>query len=176
MSKTTTLPKPPLFTEGFASADKKPLRRKFSVRLGAGKRGNTWITVDHKGKDPREELLRRIGPLPEDIVQFSRILVAIYQPPVAEKTDGGVYLGEALQTEDIEENLWQGKVGLIVAKGKQAYVDDENVKFHGTANNVGDWVWFRPSDGQAVEVNEVLCRVLFEKDIVGRIPNPDMLF
>jgi hypothetical protein len=85
--------------------------------------------------------------------------------------------GFPIPEDDIEEYHWQGKVGLIVAMGPQAYVDDDTTKFNGTQNRVGDWVWFRPSDGDAVEVNEVFCRIFdSERFIKGRIPHPDYVW
>jgi co-chaperonin GroES (HSP10) len=152
----------------------KPIRRRFSVRTPAGKRSETWVNVVHK-EDPKEAILRKIGTIPEGLVQFSRILVAIYQPPLVEKSSGGVIFAQTIQEEDKMEALWQGKVGLLVAKGPQSYVDDENTKFHGTSNEVGDWVWFRPSDGMGCDVSEVFCRILSERDIIGKLPHPDMV-
>lgn len=153
----------------------KPLRRKINLKTDAGKRNTVTVTVEHT-RDPKEVLLERIGPLDPDLVQFSRIVVAIYQPPMVTKTSGGILLTQGMTDDDVEEYLWQGKVGLIVAMGPQAYVDDDSVKFHGTKNKVGDWVWFRPSDGMGCEINEVFCRVLREADILGTISNPDAIW
>lgn len=150
----------------------KGIKRRFNPRTEIGKRSNIWINVVHD-HDPAKLIMDRIGPVPEETVQFARILVAIYTPPLADKTDGGVYVAQKIQEEDVNEYLWQGKVGLIVALGPQAYKDDESVKFHGTANKVGDWVWFSPSHGMACDINQVFCRVFKEADILGKIPHPD---
>lgn len=152
-----------------------PIRRKISLRTPAGTRNNVTVTFQHS-TDPRQVLMDRIGAIPDGLVQLSRILVAVYQPPIVEKTDGGIILTQKLQTEDLEEFLWQGKVGLIVGMGSQAYVDDDATKFHGVRNSVGDWVWFRPSNGMACEVNGVFCRVLSEGDILGAVPHPDYVW
>lgn len=161
-----------LETPAFVST---PIRRKISLRTPAGKRNNVTVTFQHK-TDPRQDILDRLGALPEGVVQFSRILVAVYQPPMVDRTEGGVILTPVMQSEDLEEYLWQGKVGLIVAMGSQAYVDDEATKFHGVRNRVGDWVWFRPSNGDACEVNGVFCRVFSESGIFGPIPHPDYVW
>lgn len=153
----------------------KPIKRKINLRTPLGKRGKHWVTVEHT-EDPRKVLLDKIGDIPDGLVQFSRILVAIYQPPVVNKTAGGIILTDAQSEEDVEEYYWQGKVGLIVAMGPQAYEDDDNTKFHGTKNKVGDWVWFSPSNGMACEVNEVFCRLMHERDIIGTIPHPDAIW
>ena len=153
----------------------KPLRRKLYMRTQAGKPSTHYVEVVHR-VDPAVEILERFGAVPDDIVQFSRILVAVYQPPMVTTTQGGIMLTQGISEEDLNEFRYQGKVGLIVARGKQAYVDDDSVKFHGTENRVGDWVWFRPSDGIACEVNEVFCRILNERDIIGRVPHPDYIW
>lgn len=169
MAKSATVLQPKQFQS-------KPIKRKLNLRTPIGKRNNNWITVEHT-EDPKESLLKRIGEIPEGMVQFSRILVAIYQPPIVTKTAGGIILTESMSAEDPEEYLWQGKVGLIIAMGGQAYEDDETTKFHGTKNEVGDWVWFRPSNGDACEVNEVFCRIFdSERFIHGKIPHPDAIW
>lgn len=154
----------------------KAVRRKINLRTPAGKRNTHWVEVTHE-RDPKELILEGIGKLPEDVVQFSRILVAIYKPPIVTKSAGGIILTDAMSNEDIEEYYWQGKVGLIVAMGKQAYEDDGDIQFHGVRNKVGDWVWFQPSNGQACEVNETFCRVFdSERFLNGTIPHPDFVW
>lgn len=154
----------------------KPVRRKINLRTPVGKINKHWVEVVHEC-DPKAAILEAIGTIPDELVQFSRILVAIYKPPIVERTKGGIILTNAMSEEDIEEYFWMGKTGLIVAMGPQAYEDDDNAKFHGTKNKVGDWVHFRPSDGDAMEVNEVFCRIFdHERFIKGRIPHPDYIW
>ena len=168
MAKSATVLKHAAFT--------KPIRRKINLRTPVGKVNKHWVEVVHE-HDPKQLILDSIGTVPDDVVQFSRILVAIYKPPIVEKTKGGIILTQAMTDEDVEEYYWQGKVGLIVALGPQAYVDDDSVKFQGTRNKVGDWVWFMPSNGQACEVNEVFCRQFEnERFINGKIPHPDYVW
>lgn len=165
--KTATILKPEF---------KKPIRRKINLRTAVGKRNTHWVEVIHH-EDPKKAILNRIGAIPAETVQFSRILVAVYVPPVVEKTAGGIHLPDSMTKEDLEEYFWQGKVGMIVAMGPQAYVDDDSIRFHGTKNEVGDWVHFRPSDGDAIEVNEVFCRIFdTERFIKGKLPHPDYVW
>ncbi len=154
----------------------KPVRRKIAIRTPTGKLNKNYVEVIHL-RDPREELLKKIGPVPPEICVMTNILVAIYQPPMVSKTAGGIVLPFAMAEEDVDEYVWQGKVGLVVAMGPQAYVDDARHEFHGLKINVGDWVWFKPSDGQGCEVNEVPCRKFdAERYITGRLPNPDCVW
>ena len=154
----------------------KPIRRKINLRTPTGKLNKHWVTVQHT-EEPKDALLAKIGSIPEGTVQGSRILVAIYQPPMVTKTAGGIILTDAMSEEDYDEYIWQGKVGLIVAMGEKAYVDDETTKFGGLKNEIGDWVWFMPSDGQACYINEVACRRFnSEAFIAGKIPHPDYIW
>lgn len=158
---------------GKVGAAPQRIRRRFTVRTPAGKRSNTWVDVVHE-EDPKAALSRRVGEVPPGLVLFSRILVAVYQPPIVERTNGGVFIASAIQEEDKEEAIWQGKCGLVIAMGPQAYVDDDSVKFHGQKVDVGDWVWFRPSDGMGCDVGEVFCRLFdSERYIIGKLPHPD---
>ncbi len=150
----------------------KPVRRKINLRTPLGKINKHWVQVEHT-EDPKEALVAKIGALPQGIVQGSRILVAIYQPPMVTKSAGGIILTDAMSEEDYDEYIWQGKVGLIVAMGENAYVDDETTKFS-FRNELGDWVWFMPSNGQACWINEVPCRMFStEAHINGKAPHPD---
>lgn len=153
----------------------KPIRRRINLRTPAGKRLAHHVSVEHT-IDPKRAILDKIGVIPEGLVQFARILVAVYQPPMVTKTSGGIILTDQMTDEDMQEFWWQGKCGLIVAMGPQSYQDDDTTKFHGIRNSVGDWVWFRPSDGIGCDVNEVFCRVLTERDIIGKLPHPDMVW
>lgn len=149
--------------------------RRFTARTPAGERYESWVKVDHK-QDPKLALQAQIGEVPDDLLLFSRILVAIYVPPIVEQSAGGVWFAPKISDEDRKEFLWQGKVGLVVKKGPQAFVDDDEVKFHGQSVDVGDWVWFRPSDGMGCDVNNVPCRMFTsERHIIGKLPHPDMV-
>lgn len=150
-------------------------RRRITINSGTGKRSQAWVNFRHE-VDPRQAIFDAIGKIPAEVVQLARILIAVYQPPLATKSSGGIILTEQTTDDDLNEYLWQGKVGLIVAAGPQAYEDDESTKFHGTKNVVGDWVWFHPSDGRALEVNGVFCRVFTEAGIIGKLPDPDSVW
>lgn len=151
-----------------------PIRRRLTVRNPAGAIGGTYVAVEHQG-DPKQEMLDKIGTLPDGIVSGCRIMVAVYSPPAVEKTAGGVFLAKTVQDEDIREFYHQGKVGLVIAMGPDAFVDTAEVKFSWKAE-VGDWVWYRPSDGMPVDMQSNLCRVFdSERYIIGKLPHPDMV-
>ena len=121
--------------------------------------------------DPREAILNRVGDLKGVEIFGADVMVAIYERP--NKTKSGIYLTDVTVSED----RFQGKVGLIVKKGPMAWVDDENVTFRDEDRcDVGDWVFFRPSDGWQMLVNGVSCRMLDDTVVRGRVPDPDMIW
>lgn len=121
-------------------------------------------------EDPANEIRKRIGDISKIEVLHNQILVGVYIRP--EKTKGGILLTS--QTRD--EDRYQGKAGLVLKKGPLAFVDDDNNKFHGQNVDVGDWVFYRVSDGFPLVLNGTLCRLLEEVHVKGRIPSPDVVF
>lgn len=126
-------------------------------------------------KDPREYIIEKIGDLSELELKLNNILVVVYQRNrTATKTVGGIDISAA---KSLNEDKWQGKVGLVVAMGPKAYQDDETTKFEGERVDVGDWVFFRVSDGWDCEMKGVLCRLFqSERHILGKIPHPDFVY
>lgn len=127
------------------------------------------IAMNHD-VDPREDLLKQIGSLKGIEIFHNQILCAVYVRP--EKTKGGIVLPDQHRAED----KIQGKVGLVLKKGASAFVDDTNTWFKDVEINEGDWVVFRPSDGWSITVNKVLCRILDDVNVRGRIQHPDQVW
>lgn len=121
-------------------------------------------------EDPANEIRKRIGDISQIEVLHNQILVGVYIRP--EKTKGGILLTS--QTRD--EDRYQGKAGLVLKKGPLAFVDDDNNKFHDQNVDVGDWVFYRVSDGFPLVLNGTLCRLLEEVHVKGKIPSPDVVF
>lgn len=124
----------------------------------------------HHAVDPREEMLSRIGDLSQVEVFHNQTLVMVYIRP--DKTASGLFLADSTRDED----RFQGKAGLVVKKGLLAFVDDEHNKFQGQDVEIGDWVFYRVSDGFPITINGCLCRLLEEVHIKGRIPSPDAVY
>lgn len=123
-------------------------------------------------EDPKDTIRSKLS---EDILSnftvfHNQILVATYIRP--ERTAAGLFLPEQTRGED----RFQGKVGLVMQMGPLAFQDDDRVKFHGQQVAAGDWVVYRPSDGWAVTINGVDCRVLSDTDIKMSIASPDAVF
>lgn len=129
----------------------------------------SYMKMHHAG-DPREDIRNAIGDLSKVDIYFNWVLVAVYKRP--EKTKSGIYLTDDSRKED----EYQGKAGLVLKKGLQAFIDDANTSFQGQNVNVGDWVVIRPSDGWQVMINGVLCRMVQDVQIRLRIDSPDVVF
>jgi co-chaperonin GroES (HSP10) len=120
--------------------------------------------------DPKKVILDELGDISDVELYHNQVLVAIYIRP--EKTKSGLYLSS--QTRD--EDKYQGKVGLVVKTGPQAFKDDTGKWFKDVAISPHDWVYFRPSDGWQVTLHGVLCRIIDDTDIRGRLPAPDAVW
>ena len=123
------------------------------------------LKMDH-AIDPKEDLFNKLGDLSGVDIAANRVLCAVYIRP--EKTKSGLYLS----SKTIDEDRYQGKIGLIVKAGPLAF-DPESEWFSGINYKPGDWVMFRPSDGWSLEIHGVLCRVIDDVKIAGKISNCD---
>ena len=128
-----------------------------------------YMRMEHD-VDPAETIRKEMGDISDIEIFHNQVLVAIYVRP--EKTKSGLYL--SAQTRD--EDRYQGKVGLIIKKGADAFVDDPGKWFKGVNLDVGDWIYFRPSDGWQITVHGQLCRILDDTDVRGRVPVPDSVW
>jgi len=120
--------------------------------------------------DPKKELLAALGDVSGVDVFNNAVLVAIYVRP--NRTKSGIYLTDNYTSED----RIQGKAGLVVKKGPRAFVDERGEWFADASINEGDWVIFRPSDGWAINVNGVACRLIDDTAIRGKVDQPDRVW
>ena len=127
------------------------------------------VAMDHK-VDPKKDLLDKIGDISKFEIFNNQILVAVYIRP--EKTKGGIYLTDNNRAED----KYQGKVGLVLKMGPSAFVDDTQNWFKDITVGQDDWIVFRPSDGWSVEINGVLCRILDDTSVRGKVDRPDRVW
>lgn len=127
--------------------------------------------------DPATELFRKVEPYLGDIpiLTGDAILMAIYKRP--EKTKGGIFLTDKTTDEDI----WQGKVGLILKMGPLAFKPDAEHDYSyadGTpavTPKVGDWAVFRVGDAWPLVLGDTPCRVATEKAIRMTVARPDII-
>lgn len=97
-----------------------------------------------------------------------KFLVGIYIRP--DKTKGGIYLTDRIRDEDI----YQGKVGLVLKLGPTAFVDDDRRNFHpDSVPEVGDWVLYGANEGRACEIGGHPCRFIDDTSLLAIIPHPN---
>jgi co-chaperonin GroES (HSP10) len=120
--------------------------------------------------DPRKKLMEEMGDLSKVEVFNNQILVAVYLRP--EKTKSGLYMPDAHRDED----KYQSKVGLVLKKGPMAFDDNTGQWFSGVTINASDWIVFRPSDGWSITINGVICRMIDDVNVRGRVDHPDRVW
>jgi len=127
------------------------------------------MLMDHE-IEPKQKLLDDLGDLSNIEIFNNQILVAVYIRPT--RTKSGLYLSD----KTIDEDRYQGKVGLLVGMGPAAFQDESGQWFDNATFNLHDWIVFRPSDGWNVTVNGVLCRMLSDTQVKARIGGPDQVW
>ncbi len=120
--------------------------------------------------DPKQALLEAVGDLSNYEVFHNQILVAVYVRP--EKTSGGIIRPGS----NVQEDEYQGKVGLVVKIGPTAFLDSDDETFQGQNVQIGDWVVFRVGDGWQLTIRDTACRILTDRTIRMRIKTPGDIF
>ena len=128
-----------------------------------------YMRMEHE-VDPAQKLIKELGDISNIEIFNNQILVAVYLRP--EKTKSGIYMPDKHR----EEDRYQSKVGLVVKKGPSAFIDTGDNWFKDVTVDLNDWVMFRATDGWGITVNNVLCRVLDDTNVRGRIPHPDSVW
>lgn len=141
---------------------------------------HAWHHPD--AKEAADEIRMAIGDLAGFEIFGSQVLVAPYVRPT--KTAGGIIV----TPKSVEEDIWQGKVALVLKVGPNAFDDtnkDQLRSFGGRFPEAGDWVFHRIQDafqfsyegpgavkpeGRAAKGWQ--CRLIYANDIYGRIPRP----
>lgn len=125
-----------------------------------------YMLMQHN-EDPATTIVKEIGDLSSIELFNNQILVGVYIRP--KMTKSGILLAD--QTTD--EDRYQSKIGLLLKKGPNAFEPNSDGWFEGETFNLNDWLVFRPSDGWQVTVHGVLCRILTDTQVKGRVKNPD---
>ena len=168
MPRKATVPKKPALR--LLTIDDDP---KLAVEMGVRP---AQSTVDAKAE--RKRLMGMIGGELGELKGFlfgNHVMVAKW---IRERASANILAPEQTRRED----GWQGKIGLVVALGPSAFVDDANYSFHGMNVSVGDWVWYSSNDGLDQDyvppgtLARVPLRTLRDVDIIGRVPRPDFFF
>jgi hypothetical protein len=133
--------------------------------------------------DPKSELLERVGDLSGIEVAQNECLIATYMRP--EMTAGGIVLPH----QNLKEDQYQGKVGLVVKIGaacRFVRTDEKTGVTFGVPIELHDWVVVRTSDTWPIELNPrtdnsdprefVKCRLVYDDQIRMKIPHPTLVW
>ena len=131
----------------------------------------------------KDEILKKLGDVSGFEIAQNELLLAIYVRP--EFTPGGII--QVPQT--LKEDIYQGKVGLVVKIGEHCRFDRADPYtgiVAGVPISLHDWVIVRPSDTWALDLNMrpdilrrddfVPCRLVKDNQIRAKIANPAMVW
>lgn len=125
----------------------------------------------HSPEEFKRHVLGALGDtLPDVEVMFNMVLLAIYIRP--EKTKGGI-IRPGL---NVEEDAYQGKAGLVVKIGPNAFEDDGEYNFHGQTVEVGDWCVFKVGDAWPLSINGIACRLVRDSGLKLKVKDPSVVF
>lgn len=98
----------------------------------------------------------------------ARLIVGVYKRP--ERLKSGIILSDKTR----EEDNYQGRVGLILAMGPLAFVEDDRHSWPGQRPAIGDWVGFRVGDTSPFLLpNGRHCRFVEDVAVQVILDNPD---
>lgn len=120
-------------------------------------------------KDPKTAIPKLVGNLDDIEVIGDMVLVGIYIRP--EKTAGGIIR----PTVNKQEDVWQGKVGLVLKWGPDAFTDPETGEPYAQRAEVGDWCVFKVGDGWSLNINDYPCRLVRDSAIRLKVKDPNVI-
>lgn len=133
------------------------------------------VSADY-GAQEKARIMAQVGDVSWYKPLTNRVLVAVYVRPEFKDLGGGkkLFLTDNTRGEDV----WRGCVGLVLAVGPSAFVDDEGTKFGDRKPQVGDWVHYGRSDGELMKFGGVEC-ILLRNDspsIRAVLDRPDYVY
>ena len=125
--------------------------------------------VTGKPKATLKQLLK--APLAGELqVLHSQVLVMGYVAPARSK--GGLIMPDKV----VEEDRFQGNVGLVIGLGNGAFKDDNIASFNGDSLAIGDWVMYVAADGVSMFIREVPCRLFSDTRILMKVTSPEIYY
>jgi hypothetical protein len=121
-------------------------------------------------KDPKKAIQDMVGNLDGVEVFGDMVLIGTYIRP--NKNSGGVWRPET----NVQEDVWQGKVGLVLKRGPDAFIYPEDGEPYEQSVKEGDWCVFRVGDGWSLNINGAACRLVRDTNIRMKLQNPEAVF
>ena len=142
------------------------------------------IRVIHQ-TDPKQLIWDECGTMLQGMQPLAdRVLVVVYertrQGGKETKTEGGIYIPESFhKTNAAEQDYYQGRVGLLIAKGELAFEEDATHKWGKRKPEVGDWIMFDTVNTSPFDVPDGKNgsrRARFVQDVYVEAIVPDEVF
>lgn len=118
-------------------------------------------------ENAKETILKSVGSLEGIDVFGDMVLLAIYIRP--EKTKGGIIRPQS----NVVEDIWQGKVGLVLKWGPDAFIDPNDGSLFTQVANVGEWCVFKVGDAWNITIKDVACRLVRDVSIKMKVKDPE---
>lgn len=122
-----------------------------------------------QSKDAKKTIFDMVGDLNDIEVIGDTVLVGIFIRP--EKTSGGIWR----PTSNVQEDVWQGKVGLVLKWGPDAFRNPETGGLYPQSAGIGEWCVFKVGDGWSVNINDYPCRLVRDVAIRMKVKDPSII-
>jgi hypothetical protein len=123
-----------------------------------------------QANDPKKAIIDAVGDLSKMDVFSDLVLVGTYIRN--EKTAGGIIRPK----EVLQEDEFQGKVGLVLKTGPLAYADWEDETTAGQNAKPHTWVVFAIKDTWPVQINGTACRFVPYEKLRARLQDPTAVY
>ena len=120
--------------------------------------------------DQRQAIVDAVGDLSDIEIIGDLVLLGIYISK--EKTKGGIILPTATKAEDV----WQGKVGLVLKWGPDAFVDSDTGSPFEQNIGVGEWGVFKVGDAWSLNIRGVPCKLVRDTSLRMKVKDPSIIF
>jgi co-chaperonin GroES (HSP10) len=87
------------------------------------------------------------------------------------RTRGGIELPDNAKEEDI----YQGKISLVVSVGPDCFQSTSYRTYTGPTCKEGDWIFTDPMAGKKFQLNKAFCRLVHDDEIRGVVNGPQAI-
>lgn len=130
--------------------------------------------AEEYARDPRQFLLDRCMWTQHCTIMQNLVCCAVYYLPLFDILPNGQKWYRADRTTD--EAAWQGKIGLVVAKGPLAFRDEPGINFHGQDVKIGEWVQWDIHDARQGAIDRVSVRYIKDIHIIAKWDDPRIVY
>lgn len=123
-----------------------------------------------QSKDPKKTILDIVGDLSGVDISGDMVLLGIYIRP--EKTAGGIYR----PPENVQEDVFQGKVGLVLKLGPNAFRNADDGELYEQNFAVGEWGVFKVGEAWSISIKGYPCRMVRDVSLKLKIKDPTIVF